>query len=61
MTELRRSLDPPSASYLDDPSRVDVAVFYTRQASRDAGGADEIQALIDAWIADTNAGGCRCR
>ena len=48
-------LDPPVPAYVDDPSRVDIAVFHTAQASRDAGGTDEIQALIDAWIADTNA------
>ena len=48
-------LDPPVPTYVDDPSRVDIAVFHTAQASRDAGGNDEIGALIDAWIADTNA------
>ena len=48
-------LDPPVPTYIDDPNRVDIAVFYTAQTSQDAGGTDEIQALIDAWIADTNA------
>ena len=41
--------------YVDDPGRVDIAVFYTRAAERHAGGADEIEAVVDAWIADTNA------
>ncbi len=48
-------LDPPAPTFVDDPSRVDIAVFHTAQATRDAGGTDEIGALIDAWIADTNA------
>ena len=46
--------DPMPPAFLDDAGRVDIAVFYTRQARRDAGGAEEIHALIDAWIADTN-------
>ena len=49
------SLDPPVPAFVDDPSRVDIAVFHTAQATQDAGGTDEIGALIDAWIADTNA------
>ena len=51
-----RSLDadPAPAEFVDDPGRVDIAVFYTPAAQRDAGGTDEINALIDAWIADTN-------
>ena len=48
-------LDPPAPTFVDDPGRVDIAVFHTAQATRDAGGTDEIGALIDAWIADTNA------
>ena len=48
-------LDPPVATYIDDPTRVDIAVFYTAEASRDAGGTASIHALIDAWVADTNA------
>ena len=51
----RATGDPPAPSYVDDPSRVDIAVFYTSAARREAGGTDEIHALIDAWIADTNA------
>ena len=47
--------DPPVAAYVDDPSRVDIAVFYTSAARREAGGRDEIHAMIDAYIADTNA------
>ena len=47
-------LDPAPAAFVDDPGRVDIAVFYTPAAQRDAGGTDEINALIDAWIADTN-------
>ena len=46
--------DPAPAAFVDDPGRVDIAVFYTPAAQRDAGGTDEINALIDAWIADTN-------
>ena len=46
--------DPNPRALTDDPGRVDIAVFYTRTARRDAGGTDEIHALIDAWIADTN-------
>ena len=51
-----RSLDadPAPAEFVDDPGRVDIAVFYTPAAQRDAGGTDEINALIDVWIADTN-------
>lgn len=41
-------------AFVDDPDRVDIAVFYTPQALEDAGGEREIHALIDAWIADTN-------
>ena len=48
-------LDPPAPTFVDDPGRVDIAVFHTAQATRDAGGTDDIAALIDAWIADTNA------
>ena len=48
--------DPGAAvRYVDDPRRVDIAVFYTRAAERHSGGADEIGAVVDAWIADTNA------
>ena len=46
--------DPAPAAFVDDPGRVDIAVFYTPAAQRDAGGTDEINALIDVWIADTN-------
>ena len=46
--------DPAPAAFVDDPGRVDIAVFYTPAAQRDAGGTDRINALIDAWIADTN-------
>ena len=46
---------PTAPSYVDDPDRVDIAVFYTGAARREAGGEDEIHALIDAWVADTNA------
>ena len=51
-----RSLDadPAPSAFVDDPGRVDTAVFYTTAARRDAGGTDQINALIDAWIADTN-------
>ena len=49
------TVDPPAPGFIDDPNRVDVAVFYTTQARTDAGGDDEIHALIDAWVADTNA------
>ena len=56
-----RSLDadPAPSAFVDDPGRVDIAVFYTTAARRDAGGTDQINALIDAWIADTNGVGCR--
>ncbi len=46
--------DPAPAAFVDDPGRVDIAVFYTSEAQEDAGGTDEINALIDVWIADTN-------
>ena len=46
--------DPAPSAFVDDPGRVDIAVFYTPAAQRDAGGTDQINALIDAWIADTN-------
>ena len=46
--------DPAPTAFVDDPGRVDIAVFYTPAAQRDAGGTDEINALIDVWIADTN-------
>ena len=46
--------DPAPSAFVDDQGRVDVAVFYTPAAQRDAGGTDEINALIDVWIADTN-------
>ena len=46
--------DPAPAAFVDDPGRVDIAVFYTTAAQEDAGGTDEINALIDVWIADTN-------
>ena len=46
--------DPAPAAFVDDPGRVDIAVFYTPEAQEDAGGTDEINALIDVWIADTN-------
>ena len=46
--------DPGPSAFVDDPGRVDIAVFYTTAARRDAGGTDQINALIDAWIADTN-------
>ena len=46
--------DPAPPAFVDDPGRIDIAVFYTNVARRDAGGADEINALIDMWIADTN-------
>ena len=46
--------DPAPPAFVDDAGRVDVAVFYTRAAREDAGGTDEINALIDAWIVDTN-------
>ena len=45
---------PAPAAFVDDPGRVDIAVFYTPEAQEDAGGTDEINALIDVWIADTN-------
>ena len=48
------TVDPMPPAFVDDAGRVDVAVFYTRAARQDAGGTDEIHALIDAWIADTN-------
>ena len=48
------TVDPMPAAFVDDAGRVDVAVFYTRAARQDAGGEEEIHALIDAWIADTN-------
>ena len=51
----RATGDPTAPSYVDDPDRVDIAVFYTGAARREAGGEDEIHALIDAWVADTNA------
>ena len=47
--------DPMPSAFVDDPGRVDIAVFYTTAARRDAGGTDEINALLDAWIADVNA------
>ena len=46
--------DPAPAAFVDDPGRVDIAVFYTPAAQEDAGGTDQINALIDVWIADTN-------
>ena len=46
--------DPAPPAFVDDPGRVDIAVLYTPAAQRDAGGTDEINALIDVWIADTN-------
>ncbi len=46
--------DPAPAAFVDDPGRVDIAVFYTTAAQRDAGGTDQINTLIDVWIADTN-------
>ena len=46
--------DPAPSAFVDDPGRVDIAVFYTPKAQEDAGGTDEINALIDVWIADTN-------
>ena len=46
--------DPEPSVFVDDPGRVDIAVFYTPAARQDAGGTDEITALIDAWVADTN-------
>ena len=46
--------DPAPAAFVDDPGRVDIAVFYTSEAQEDAGGTDEINALIDVWVADTN-------
>ena len=49
-----RDYVPAPAAFVDDPSRVDIAVFYTPAARQDAGGTDEIHAVIDAWIADTN-------
>ena len=48
------TVDPAPPAFVDDAGRVDVAVFYTRAARRDAGGTDEMNALIDVWIADTN-------
>ena len=48
------TVDPMPPAFVDDPGRVDIAVFYTRAARQDAGGEEEIHALIDAWIADTN-------
>ena len=48
------TVDPEPRAFVDDPGRVDIAVFYTPQAREDASGTDEIHALIDAWIADTN-------
>ncbi len=47
--------DPMPSAFVDDPDRVDIAVFYTTAARRDAGGTDEFNALLDAWIADVNA------
>ena len=51
-----RSLDadPAPSAFVDDPGRVDIAVFYTPATQEDAGGTDQINALIDVWIADTN-------
>ena len=46
--------DPGPSAFVDDPGRVDIAVFYTPAAQQNAGGTDEINALIDVWIADTN-------
>ena len=46
--------DPAPSAFVDDPGRVDLAVFYTPAALENAGGTDQINALIDAWIADTN-------
>ena len=46
--------NPAPSAFVDDPGRVDIAVFYTPAAQREAGGTDEINALIDVWIADTN-------
>ena len=40
--------DPAPSAFVDDPGRVDIAVFYTPAAQRDAGGTDRINALIDA-------------
>ena len=46
--------DADPSVFVDDPGRVDIAVFYTPAAQEDAGGTDDITALIDAWVADTN-------
>ncbi|MYC82425.1 MAG: hypothetical protein F4X19_10095, partial [Acidobacteria bacterium] len=44
----------PCGRPADGMSSIDIAVFYTPAASRDAGGAAGIEALIDLMIAETN-------
>ena len=46
--------DPAPPAFVDDAGRVDIAVFYTPEARRDAGGTDQINVLIEVWVADTN-------
>ena len=45
--------DPPETAG-DDGSAIDVMVFYTPRARREQGGRDEMRALIDLWVAETN-------
>ena len=37
--------DPAPPAFVDDAGRVDIAVFYTPEARRDAGGTDQINVL----------------
>ena len=49
------ALDLEAQFFPDSGDRVDVAFFYTRAAEDYAGGRDGIHALLDLWVADTNA------
>ena len=47
--------DPLVSGFVDRGDRVDIAVFYTAKARDREGGRAGIEALIDLWVAGTNA------